>query len=136
MNVRNCRKCGRVFNYVVGPILCQHCMEEQEKVFQNVKKYVQEHPGADMVVVSEECEVEISQIRQWIREERLEFAEDSPIRIACEKCGAMIRSGRFCDQCKATMTNDFRSAMGRNSQAIQQPSKPRMVRDGERMRYL
>lgn len=136
MNVRNCRKCGRVFNYVVGPILCQQCMEEQEKVFQNVKKYVQDHPGADMVVVSQECDVEVSQIRQWIREERLQFAEDSPIRIACEKCGAMIRSGRFCDQCKASMTNDFRAAMGHNSRAIQQPARPKAVRDGEKMRYL
>ena len=43
MNVRNCRKCGRIFNYVVGPILCPHCVEEQEKVFQVVKEYVMDH---------------------------------------------------------------------------------------------
>ena len=52
MNVRNCRKCGRIFNYVVGPILCPRCVEEQEKVFQVVKEYVIEHHGADIAEVS------------------------------------------------------------------------------------
>ena len=76
MNVRNCRKCGRIFNYVLGPIMCPKCREDQEAKFQEVKKYVQEHHGADIIEVSEECDVDPGQIRQWIREERLQFADD------------------------------------------------------------
>ncbi len=137
MNVRNCRKCGRIFNYVVGPILCPHCAEEQEKVFRIVKEYVIEHPGADIAEVSGECNVEPSQIRQWIREERLQFADDSPIRIACEGCGEMIRSGRYCDKCKVAMTNGFRDAMGVNKQPAVSARKPsRNISEQDRMRYL
>lgn len=135
MNVRNCRKCGRVFNYVMGPVICPRCRDEQEAIFQEVKKYVQEHKGADIMEVSEECDVEPSQIRQWIREERLQFADDSPIRIPCENCGAMIRSGRFCDKCKVEMTNDFKSVMGTNK-APEPVKKPMTSRDKDRMRYL
>ncbi len=137
MNVRNCRKCGRIFNYVVGPIMCPRCMDEQEQIFQMVKEYVSEHYGADIAEVSRECDVEPSQIRQWIREERLQFADDSPIRIPCEKCGAMIRSGRFCDHCKASMTNEFNEAMGLNRKPVPEAPKPaRRVSDRDRMRYL
>ena len=137
MNVRNCRKCGRIFNYVVGPILCPRCVEEQEKVFQVVKEYVIEHHGADIAEVSRECNVEPSQIRQWIREERLQFADDSPIRIPCEGCGAMIRSGRYCAKCKAAMTNGFREAMGVNKQPAAPARQPsRNISERDRMRYL
>lgn len=137
MNVRNCRKCGRIFNYVVGPIMCPRCMEEQEQVFQMVKEYVSTHYGADIAEVSRECDVEPSQIRQWIREERLQFADDSPIRIPCEKCGAMIRSGRFCDQCRASMTSEFRGAMGLNTVPVQEATRtPRRPSDRDRMRFL
>ena len=117
----------------MGPILCPHCVEEQEKVFQVVK----DHHGADIAEVSRECNVEPSQIRQWIREERLQFADDSPIRIACEGCGTMIRSGRYCDKCKAAMTNGFRDAMGMNKQPEAPVRKPsRNISERDRMRYL
>lgn len=135
MNVRNCRRCGRIFNYVLGPILCPKCREDQETKFQEVKKYVQDHIGADISEVSNECEVDPGQIRQWIREERLQFADDSPIRIACESCGAMIRSGRFCDKCRMNMANGFKGAMGQDK--VQKPEiKPASNRDKDRMRFL
>lgn len=136
MNVRNCRKCGKIFNYVMGPIVCPQCREEQEAKFQEVKEYVQDHRGADIAEVSKECDVEPSQIRQWIREERLEFAEDSPIRISCEGCGAMIRSGRYCDKCKMEMTNGFKHAIGQDKkkEPVSQPAPRKSERD--KMRYL
>lgn len=61
--------------------------------------------------VSEACEVFPEQIRQWIREERLQFADDSSIKVPCESCGKMINSGRFCDKCKANLQNGFREAL-------------------------
>ncbi len=134
MNVRNCKKCGKLFNYVLGPIICQECMGEQEELFQKAKAYVQEHPGCDMQELSRECEVDAQQIRQWIREERLQFSDDSPIMIACENCGARIKSGRYCDKCKAEMSNGLRSAFGMNKPKIEPPKKKE--RDGDKMRFL
>ena len=135
MNVRNCRKCGRIFNYVLGPIMCPKCREDQEAKFQEVKKYVRGHQGADIIEVFEGCDVDPGQIRQWMREERLQFADDSPIRIPCESCGTMIRAGRFCDKCKLDMTNGFKNAMGQDKP--REPEvKPAMGRDRDKMRFL
>ena len=134
MNVRNCKKCGKIFNYVAGPIVCPRCKQDQEVKFQAVKKYIQDNHGADIHEVSEECEVEVSQIRQWIREERLQFADDSPIRIHCEGCGAMIQAGRFCEKCKAELANGFKQTMMQNKPAA--PEKKQKKSDGDKMRFL
>lgn len=91
MNVRNCRKCGKLFNYISGMPICPACKDKLEEKFQAVKKYIRENRLADIKQVAEDCEVEVGQIQQWIREERLEFTEDSPVKIPCENCGASIR---------------------------------------------
>lgn len=111
MNVRNCRKCRRLFNYVLGPVYCPNCRQEMETKFQEVKAYVRENPGSDIRMVARACDVDPMQIRQWVREERLCFAEDSPIGIECERCGSTIKSGRFCARCKSEITSDLRSVM-------------------------
>lgn len=107
MDVRNCRKCGRVFNYIAGPPFCQACREVYEAEFNRVKDYVRENPRAKIEEIAEACEVTSQQIIQWIRQERLSFSDDSPIGLSCEGCGAIIRSGRFCDKCKLNISRGF-----------------------------
>ena len=92
MNVKNCRKCRRIFNYVMGPILCPNCREAEEAKFQEVKKYVQENRRCGMQEVAEACDVSLNQIQQWLREERLVLSDDSPMGIGCEKCGVTIET--------------------------------------------
>lgn len=133
MNVRNCKSCGRLFNYVTGVPLCMSCRDEREQKFQEVKKYIEEHKHAGIQEVSQECEVEVKQIQQWIREERLSFADDSPIGINCEKCGTMIKTGRFCEKCKREVMNDLGSV--RRIQPQQAPVR-KSTKDDPRMRFL
>jgi flagellar operon protein (TIGR03826 family) len=134
MNVRNCRKCGKLFNYMMGMPICPACKDKLEETFQEVKKYIREHRMADIKEVAEACEVEPNQIQQWIREERLEFTADSPVKIPCENCGAMIRSGKYCDKCKRDMTNNLSSAISKpKEQPVEQPKKT--DRDNK-MRFL
>ena len=111
MEIRNCKKCGRMFNYIFGPPICPQCKDEREAKFQDVKKYVQDNKNATMVDVCDQCNVEPEQLRQWIREERLQFADDSPIKISCERCGAMIGFGRFCNKCKISLSQEVNSAI-------------------------
>lgn len=136
MNVKNCRKCGKMFNYVFGPIICSECMSAQEELFQKAKKYVQDNPGCDIQELSENVEVDAQQIRQWIREERLQFSDDSPIRIACEGCGSMISSGRYCQACKNNMSNGLQSAFGLNKPAATPKPDTRRESNTNKMRFL
>ena len=81
MNVRNCRKCGRIFNYVSGPPICMQCKEELEEKFQEVKKYIYDNKHASIPQVAEACDVSPNQIQQWLREERLELSAESGVTL-------------------------------------------------------
>lgn len=100
MEVRNCKGCGKIFNYIGGMPMCEACKKELEDKFQQVKAYIYDNRDADINQVAEDNDVSVQQIRQWVREERLEFSENSRVGLACEKCGRMIRSGRYCKPCK------------------------------------
>ena len=134
MNVRNCRKCGKLFNYISGMPICPACKDKLEEKFQEVKKYIRENRMADIKEVADECEVEVGQIQQWIREERLEFTADSPVKIPCENCGEMIRSGKYCEKCKREMTTNLSSVIEKPKAVLVEPKKPQST--GNKMRYL
>lgn len=133
MDVRNCRGCGRLFNYLSGPPICQACREKLEEKFQQVKEYLRDNPNSSIQAVSDDNEVSVAQIRQWVREERLTFSDDSPIGIPCESCGKTIKTGRFCDECKGKMKNDF-SSMIKKPQTAQE--NPKNFHEKDKMRFL
>ena len=109
MEVRNCRQCGKLFNYIGGSYgnLFTNCIKKIEEKFSDVKEYIEEHKNATMVEISEACDVSTRQIEKWIREERLCFSPDSAVGIDCEMCGATIKSGRYCEKCKSKITNEL-----------------------------
>ncbi len=136
MDVRNCRKCGKVFNYITGAPICQACRELEEEKFQEVKKFVQDSKTAGINEIVEACGVSHNQVNMWIRQERLVFAEDSPIGINCENCGTMIKTGRFCERCKNELARGINSA-ARSSKAAEEPLKSvKNTKDNPKMRYL
>lgn len=133
MEVRNCKTCGRLFNYIGGAYrnLCPACVDAMETKFQEVKKYVEDNPGCTMNELTEKMDVNSKQVEKWVREERLCFADDSPIGIGCEGCGKMIKSGKFCPECRTQMENQM-SSLYKAVNNIPEVKKP----SGSRMRFL
>ena len=84
--------------------------------------------------IAEDNDVSIKQIEQWVREERLAFAENSPLGIACERCGEMIKSGRYCDKCRGKITNTLRSAL--DTPPKKNDFEKKTISDRDRMRFL
>ncbi|AVM68727.1 flagellar protein [Lachnospiraceae bacterium oral taxon 500] len=109
MDVRNCVRCGKIFNYITGYPICADCKKELEQKFAEVKQYLRENPHSSIQEVADANQVDIRQIKQWIREERITFAEDSMVGIECERCGTTIRTGRFCAKCKSEMAGNLES---------------------------
>lgn len=100
MDVKNCKGCGKIFNYLTGPQLCPSCVKSLDLKFEKVKEYVYDNPGVGMQEVADAMEVSIPQIKQWIRDERLAFTDNSMIGLECEGCGITIKTGRYCNSCK------------------------------------
>ena len=124
MDVKICKNCRRLFNYVYGPELCPNCVKllsankpepakeinlaalnpavsEEESKFAQVRDYILANPNATVVQIAEANDIIPAKLFEWIREDRLEFSDASEYAwFTCEKCGAKIRSGRLCNRCK------------------------------------
>ena len=110
MEMRNCKKCGRVFSSF-GDKICPDCKREEDELFTRVKEYIYDHPHASIKEVAEETEVEEDIILRFMREGRIEVADDSLSTLTCEKCGAAIRTGRYCANCQKQLVGGLSAAM-------------------------
>ncbi len=134
MEVINCRGCGRLYNAVGSSRkrLCPQCMNKLEEKFAQVKEFLRENPKSSIEVVSKENDVSVKQIKQWVKEERLTFVEGGASGITCEKCGKMIHTGRFCNECKFKIGNTLMSAI--DKPIMEMPKK--RTHEKDRMRFL
>ena len=136
MNLRNCARCGKMFNYIGGQPICENCKKAVEEDFQKVKQYIIDNPAASLKEISEANEVTTKQIQQWIREERLMFSKDSPIQLLCEKCGEPIVTGRFCVKCKGDMATNLSDSFARPRQFQQQQQPNGRKGSSSGMRFM
>lgn len=109
MEVKVCKKCHRLFQYLRGIELCYDCRDMLEDKFQEVKEYIAERESISIKQISRECEVPVLQLKEWLMEDRLELAERISTEYFCEKCGRSIYEGNFCSQCKRELLGGIRN---------------------------
>ncbi len=134
-NVRQCRVCKRLFRYQgFGAGTCPICRKEDDEMFTRVKTYLRDHYGSTLVEVSMECDVPMERIKEWLKEERLEYTGGGDTGLVCEKCGTPILSGRLCDNCRMSYAKAARSM----EQTVKKPEekRPERTSTGDRMRFL
>ncbi len=106
MELKNCKKCGKLFSPKTNEKVCPVCREEEEEKFKKVKEYLWDHPKASVEEVHEATGVEEELIIKFVKEDRL-IAEgiDVDMLLECERCGTQIKSGRFCQSCKQELVS-------------------------------
>jgi len=93
--------------YAMGPQICEVCKKQEEEDFEKVRKFLREFPGATIQEVSAATDVSPQLIYKFLRDGRIEVAQDSPIALLCENCGVRITSGRFCVNCSRKLANEM-----------------------------
>ena len=132
-DVRNCKKCGKIFNYIGTP-MCPACGEKDESDFRRVKEYLYNNPGATMSEISVVLEVSIEKITRFLKDGRLEIiGGEGNLVLECEGCGKSIKTGRFCDDCARDITKDLKSTAKQMSESI---SQSEVSKRAIGMRYL
>jgi flagellar operon protein (TIGR03826 family) len=109
--LRNCEECNRVFSHPSRG-LCPECYEKAQKDFDAVRNYLKENPGATVVEVARETEVDVDLIYEYSQEGRLDVVPRDA-SLQCTICGASITIGRVCARCR----NDLRNTMSQKAQA-------------------
>lgn len=111
MELRTCKECKRLFNYWTGDIVCPECKNTLEEKFDVVKEYLTEHKETKMAQVAKDCGIALSQIKQWVREERIHLSDERDAYSRCEKCGSLISIGQFCNECKNQLLQEVGDAL-------------------------
>jgi flagellar operon protein (TIGR03826 family) len=129
LNIRNCKECGKLFQYDGISKLCYKCRKKDEEDFILVKEFLYENPKETITVVSEETGVSEDKILRYLREGKLEIVGENPgILLDCEICGKAIRTGRYCEKCAYDMERGFKSGFEKreNKKTIRTSSKEKM----------
>ena len=128
MDIRNCKRCGKVFSYR-GLAICNSCIIQDDEDFNLVREYIIAHPNSSTVEVSEATGVNVKTISRFLREGRLDsdHINTSDSEVTCEKCGKNIGSGRYCDVCLNEMQSGFRNAAKKIEADIPVKIKPQQT---------
>lgn len=99
MEIKVCKNCRRLFNYIFGSELCPECSREifvykmdedeheenttlnpnvlkEEEKFEQVKLYIERNPKASVAKIVEDNDIALTKIFEWIKEGRLQISEE------------------------------------------------------------
>ncbi|MGM0471734.1 MAG: hypothetical protein ACQEQI_05565 [Bacillota bacterium] len=123
MGLKNCQRCGQVFASNSDKI-CSECQEEIEENFEKVRDYIYDHGQASLPQIHEDTGVSIEEIKQFIREGRL-VELNTDLTIDCKRCGAPIKSGKYCEDCRSDLSQ------GLSSPKTDKKQEPSEKKEGE-----
>ena len=103
MEVRVCESCKYMFNYIAGSEVCPKCKQIEEEKLEVVRGYLSKNPKADIQTIVEAVEIKSSTLLRFLKEEKLELTDESPVVLRCERCGKRIYSGVRCQECSFEM---------------------------------
>jgi flagellar operon protein (TIGR03826 family) len=138
-DVRNCKKCGKVFTYLGGlDRICGECKKKDEEDFKKVKEYLYDNPRASLTEVSDQLQVSVQKITKFLKDGRLEIVGDEAnMVLQCESCGKSIRSGRYCDLCQNGLKKDLAStAQSMNEMSAAAAASSESKKPGTGMKFL
>ncbi len=99
-----CKNCGSVLvRNRKAKHFCDKCHDTFEDKFDRIKEYIQTHPDKFLVEVAMEFEIPVSCVKDWLREERIQMPGGSIDHLFCEKCGAELQAGHYCERCKEAL---------------------------------
>lgn len=100
--VRNCRRCGKIFVYVGVPV-CRDCLAKEEEQYNVVKRYVDGHPGSGVQETSDETGVPVDVVVEFLRRGLLVTQSGPAGQLVCVVCKKPITKGKLCPKCEEAL---------------------------------
>ena len=96
-----CGYCGGDLEKISrGVYRCKKCGRENYDYFQTVRNFLRKYGATPAIIIERETGVPRHVIEQFVSDEYLEIPKLEPMRLSCVKCGASIRTGTLCENCK------------------------------------
>ena len=110
--VRTCRKCNTIIEEKSLYDYCPECFKKIEKVFQEIREYIETFPGATAFEIEQETGIPYHVVNNFVREGRLVEIPNEYLNIECKGCGCLLLSAqhKFCPECRRKLETDFEKA--------------------------
>ena len=96
-----CGYCGGDLEKISrGVYRCKKCGRENYDYFQTVRNFLRKYGAKPAIIIERETGVPRHVIEQFVSDEYQEIPKLEPMRLSCVKCGASIRTGTLCENCK------------------------------------
>ena len=107
MNLKNCTRCGKMFasSHIS---LCPDCLEADQVTFKSVRDFIKNNPRVSIDVVVEATGVAEEDVREFVRQGRIDVADLSGPVLSCKRCGKPIESGEYCVLCRQDITENLK----------------------------
>ena len=133
-DVRNCKRCNRIYNYIGGAQICPSCKDLDEIDFKRIKEYLYENSGASLSEVSTVLDISVEKIKGFLKDGRLEIVgNEGNMALQCESCGTAIKTGRLCNECAKELQREFKITARQMGKSI---SDAENTKKAVGMRYL
>jgi hypothetical protein len=124
MDLKNCSRCGKVY-YSANPRVCPDCLKAEEEDFKKVREFVKANPKVAIDVVVEACGVSEDQVRDYLRQGKIDSANLSGPALECRKCGKPIESGMYCVLCRKQLSDNFKGGFHDKAQETEKEREKR-----------
>ncbi|MCH5332432.1 MAG: hypothetical protein J1D89_00615 [Agathobacter sp.] len=99
-NFKQCKECGRALSQHYEGDLCPRCIDAG--LFREVKEFIRSN-NVNEYEVAEHFHIHLKQVKEWIREGRIEYCIDDPSSnvssLHCQRCGVAVNFGTLCPKC-------------------------------------
>lgn len=109
-----CEFCGRRLPRDYSEAFCPTCLDY--KLLNDVKDFIREN-DVNEYQVAERFQIPLKQVKEWIREGRIEYRKNNPTGtiagMHCQRCGSPVTFGSLCPKCLKllnTNTKGYESA--------------------------
>lgn len=110
--IRTCRKCGGIIHENSLYDYCSDCLKRIEEVFDKIRSYLREYPGATAFEMEQRLGIPSYIINNFVRDGRLIEIPNEFLNIECLRCGCLLLSAhhRYCPTCETKIQKEIEIA--------------------------
>lgn len=110
--IKTCKRCkshiheNSIYEY------CPSCYKIVEEVFDKIRGYLKEYPGATSFEMEQRLGIPARIINNFVRDGRLIEIPNEHLNVECLRCGSLLLSAyhKYCPTCENEIKNDILKA--------------------------
>lgn len=110
--IRTCRRCKASIHENSLHEYCLDCMKKIDEVFDKIREYLREYPGATAYEMEQRLGISAHVINNFVRDGRLIEIPNEYLNIECLRCGCLLLSAhhKYCPLCEIAIQKEIELA--------------------------